>query len=104
MYYIAGNELGRAVVFTDEMEIKKRYKKYIIVEKLPEGDGFLMCDSNTIWYEPFPEEKKEITVADLIQENKLLKAQLKAQTDRSDFIEDCIAEMAGVVYNTEETT
>lgn len=40
----------------------------------------------------------------LQQENKLLKAQLKAQTDRSDFIEDCIAEMAGVVYNTEETT
>lgn len=41
---------------------------------------------------------------DLQQENKLLKAQLKAQTERSDFIEDCIAEMAGVVYNTEETT
>lgn len=46
-----------------------------------------------------------------INENKrkedtitLLKAQLQAQTERSDFIEDCIAEMAGVVYNTEETT
>lgn len=39
-----------------------------------------------------------------IQENKLLKVQLKAQTDRADFIEDCLAEMAGVVYNTEETT
>lgn len=43
-------------------------------------------------------------IATLQQENKLLKAQLQAQTDRSDFIEDCIAEMAGVVYNTEETT
>ena len=43
-------------------------------------------------------------IATLQQENKLLKAQLKAQTERSDFIEDCIAEMAGVVYNTEETT
>lgn len=43
-------------------------------------------------------------VEQLQQENKLLKAQLKAQTERSDFIEDCIAEMAGVVYNTEETT
>ena len=40
----------------------------------------------------------------LFQENKLLKAQLQAQTERSDFIEDCIAEMAGVIYNTEETT
>ena len=39
-----------------------------------------------------------------IDDIALLKAQLKALTDRSDFIEDCIAEMAGVVYNTEETT
>lgn len=34
----------------------------------------------------------------LLAENKLLKAQLQAQTDRSDFIEDCIAEMATQVY------
>ena len=39
-----------------------------------------------------------------IDDIALLKAQLKAQTERSDFIEECIAEMAGVVYNTEETT
>lgn len=35
---------------------------------------------------------------ELEQENKLLRAQLQAATDRQDFIEDCIAEMAGVVY------
>lgn len=50
----------------------------------------------------FPEQ--EDPIIKLQQENKLLKAQLQAQTERSDFIEDCIAEMAGVVYNTEETT
>lgn len=38
------------------------------------------------------------TNAELEQENKLLKAQLNAATERSDFIEDCIAEMASVVY------
>ena len=43
-------------------------------------------------------------IEQLQQENKFLKAQLQAQTERSDFIEDCIAEMAGVVYNTEEIT
>lgn len=48
--------------------------------------------------------EKSTTIDDLKKENKLLKAQLQAQTERSDFIEDCIAEMAGVVYNTEETT
>lgn len=47
---------------------------------------------------------ENIILKSLIEENKRLKAQLQAQTERSDFIEDCIAEMAGIVYNTEETT
>ncbi len=51
---------------------------------------------------PDVEPEKPTTIEDLKNENKLLKAQLQAQTDRSDFIEDCIAEMAGVVYNTEK--
>lgn len=34
----------------------------------------------------------------LISENTLLKAQIQAQSDRSDFVEDCIAEMAMMVY------
>lgn len=38
------------------------------------------------------------SVEDLAAENKLLKAQIQAQTERSDFIEDCIAEMATQVY------
>ena len=38
------------------------------------------------------------TIEELAEENKLLKAQLQAQSDRSDFIEDCIAEMAIQVY------
>ena len=46
-----------------------------------------------------PEPDPPPTVEDLQQENKLLRAQLQAQTERSDFIEDVIAEMAGVVYS-----
>lgn len=53
---------------------------------------------------PDVEPEKPTTIDDIKKENKLLKAQLQAQTERSDFIEDCIAEMAGIVYNTEETT
>lgn len=41
----------------------------------------------------FIEENDKLT-----DENKLLKAQIQAQTDRSEFIEDCIAEMAMQVY------
>lgn len=40
------------------------------------------------------------TVETLKQKNKLLKAQLQAQTKRSDFIEDCIVEMATQVYGS----
>lgn len=36
--------------------------------------------------------------AELEAENKLLKAQIAAQSDRADFVEDCIAEMAMLVY------
>lgn len=36
---------------------------------------------------------------ELAEENKLLRAQLMAASDRQEFLEDCIAEMAGQVYN-----
>jgi hypothetical protein len=38
--------------------------------------------------EPTAEEK----------ERTLLKAQIQALSDRNDFLEDCVAEMAGIVY------
>lgn len=41
----------------------------------------------------------EKSKADLVAENALLKAQITAATERSDFIEDCIAEMAMQVYS-----
>ena len=57
-------------------------------------------EPNKAAYEEAMKHKSEDpkTVEDLQQENKLLKAQIKAQTERSDFIEDCIAEMATQVY------
>lgn len=45
----------------------------------------------------FPKSESE-RIGALESENALLKAQLQAQTERSDFIEDCIAEMAMQVY------
>lgn len=41
-----------------------------------------------------PEERIETLESD----NTLLKQQLKAASDQNDFLEDCIAEMAGIVY------
>ena len=42
------------------------------------------------------EETRRLT--SLESENDLLKQQLKAASDQNDFLEDCIAEMAGIVY------
>ena len=36
--------------------------------------------------------------AELEEENKRLKEQMQALSDQNDFLESCIAEMAGVVY------
>lgn len=47
---------------------------------------------------PAPEPAIQERVKTLELENALLKAQLQAQTDRSDFVEDCIAELAVQVY------
>ena len=53
-------------------------------------------------YTPPPPEPEPPTtderVAALENENAMLKAQVSAQSDQMDFYEDCIAEMAAVVY------
>lgn len=44
------------------------------------------------------ESLKEIN-STLEAENRLLKAQVQAQTARTDFLEDCLAEIGGMVYS-----
>ena len=48
--------------------------------------------------EPEPTATTEERVAALEAENKLLRKQVAAQADQAEFYEDCIAEMAAVVY------
>ena len=48
--------------------------------------------------EPDPKPTTEERVAALEAENKLLMEQVSAQADQAEFYEDCIAEMATVVY------
>nr|DAU17282.1 MAG TPA: hypothetical protein [Caudoviricetes sp.] len=49
-------------------------------------------------YTAQPETSAPMTNAELEAENAMLKAQVKAVADRNEFVEDCIAEMATVVY------
>lgn len=55
------------------------------------------AETNGLTYEVDATDKP-VTVEELVLSFKLLKAQFRAQTERSDFIEDCIAEMAVQVY------
>lgn len=72
-------------------------RPYITVEELPEGDGPLMCtEDGTLYRGPIPQEP--VLPPDPMDEIKLLKQQLKAASDQNEFLEDCIAEMAGIVY------
>lgn len=62
------------------------------------------CAANGYTYQeehipvPNPELTTEDRVAALEVENKTLKAQVSAQSEQMDFYEECIAEMASVVY------
>lgn len=63
------------------------------VSKYCEKHGFTFTDNGDLG-----DTEKHDPIEDLRNENELLKAQLQAAAERSDFIEDCLAEMAMIVY------
>ena len=67
------------------------------VETLPEGDiSDWLYDRETgaYTYLPLPAEP----AAPGVDEMTLLQAQVQALSDRNEFLEDCIAEMAEIIY------
>lgn len=71
-------------------------KRFIPI--LPPKDGYIeVIDPITKEhvYVPTPAKKREIQKDEEID---LLKQQLKAASDQNDFLEDCVAEMAQIVY------
>lgn len=100
MVWVVENYNGSTQVFFEDPGVPS-----IQLESLPEGEGPLrVVNGEVVRFplspppQPEPEPENPITLEELREENKMLKAQLQAQVDRSDFIEDCIAEMATVVY------
>lgn len=90
----APNYVFEGWAFDESKESDDRFLKPIPPE------GWEYDDENGTFYQPgwVPPETTEQKVVRLEQENALLKAQLTAVSDRNDFIEDCIAEMAMQVY------
>lgn len=54
-----------------------------------------LSDDGSVYIEPEPKDPQP---TEKEKEKTLMKAQIKALSDRNDFLEDCFAEMAGVVY------
>lgn len=71
----------------------------IINPILPPKNGYVEdIDANgDHYYRKLPDPMSE-RVTTLESDNDLLKQQLKAASDQNDFLADCIAEMAGIVY------
>lgn len=94
------NKPGRAWVrFTQNAKQDENgwvYDEYITeVEDTPGLLDEVKANREALLMEAKANEKSK---AEIVAENALLKAQLAATTERSDFIEDCIAEMAMRVY------
>lgn len=101
MVYLVKNGSGNIEIFSE-----KPLGIECVETELELEPGFMygLTDDGAVYVYPVggqsitPEKTKSDRILELENENALLKAQLQAQTDRSDFIEDCIAEMAMQVY------
>ena len=97
---------GYAIV-PDTLDTSVFYEFFGFVDLTIEGDTVTAMTGNQAALDaykaslPEPVEPPPTTderVAALESENAMLKAQVSAQSDQMDFYEDCIAEMAAVVY------
>lgn len=74
-------------------------KGYVEVE-LENGErAYMNASTGVLEKDEVPTPSDEEKIQTLQQENKLLKAQVQAQSGQLDFLEDCIAEMAMQVYD-----
>lgn len=62
---------------------------------IPSYDGAAIGEA---YSPPPPPPTTDERVAKLESENKLLREQVSAQADQAEFYEECIAEMAAIVY------
>ena len=95
------------VIVPDTLDTKVFYEFLGFVDLTIEGDTVTAMTGNQAALDAYkaslpepvdPPPTTEERVAALDAENKTLKAQVSAQSEQMDFYEECIAEMASVVY------
>ena len=91
------------IIYTDsEHRISKSGTKHEISDNHPlalmsETKRLCYCYDNESFYPFVPTDIIE-KLEEQAEENKITKAQIEAQSEQMDFYEDCIAEMASVIY------
>ena len=98
-------KIGNAISLYSDSALPEQYKSMTVyVDSVPEKPTDCAChldivNGELVWVlDSTQTPTTEGRVTELESENKLLTAQIEAQSDQLDFYEDCIAEMASIVY------
>ena len=98
-------KIGNAISLYSDSALPEQYKSMAVyVDSVPEKPTDCVChldivNGELMWVlDSVPTPTTEDRVTELEAENKLLTSQIEAQSDQLDFYEDCIAEMASIVY------
>lgn len=98
-------KIGNAISLYSDSALPEQYKSMTVyVDSVPEKPTDCAChldivNGELVWVlDSTQTPTTEDRVTELEAENKLLTAQIEAQSDQLDFYEDCIAEMANIVY------
>lgn len=89
VYEIFVNGVFQNRIRASETYVKKKYSKpgYSYI-KIRDADNAKTIAS----------DQTAMKIGELTNENVLLKAQIQALTNQNDFLEDCITEMAQIIY------
>lgn len=85
-------------IFDRGQEINTIEADFLFVSAYCQNTGYTFQEAPLPSINEKPDPTDSERIASLEAENKILKAQLQAQSESHDFLEDCITEMAQVVY------
>lgn len=102
-------ELNGNCYISEETLTEATFKGKLSYVEITDDDGYTVayCDMMLVW-PAVPEgdsrtwfillDKPEPTLAELQQENKLLKAQVQALNENQEFLENCLVEVGQIIY------
>lgn len=64
----------------------------------PNIEADVTANAEALLQEAINVEEEENRIPDLLESKKILEAQVSAQADQMDFYEECIVEMAEIIY------